>query len=303
MEWAFLFLILVILVIILSISLISLKIQIYRVTGQLHTVLSDSKKEIVTISLGDRGLEHLVELINKIVAKENKNFIEIKHREDKLKENISCLSHDLRTPLTSIRGYLKLLETAPEEKRDKYMEALFGKALKLERLIDDFYQISLLEDGRYSFEYEDVDISELLTEILLENYPLFEEKGITPVIDLPKQSVLIRVDKKACVRIIQNLLFNALNETAGNVSVQLHVLEGMSELIISNSVRNKMIDVNKIFERFYVNDKSRCNGNTGQGLYIVKELLEKMGCRPAMVQLENNRFSISIIFEKADGVL
>ena len=146
MEWAFLFLILVILVIILSISLISLKIQIYRVTGQLHTVLSESKKEIVTISLGDRGLEHLVELINKIVAKENKNFIEIKHREDKLKENISCLSHDLRTPLTSIRGYLKLLETAPEEKRDKYMEALFGKALRLERLIDDFYQISLLRN-------------------------------------------------------------------------------------------------------------------------------------------------------------
>ena len=89
-------------------------------------------------ALSDRRLEHLVEIINQIVSKDNIYLGEIQKKENELKENISCLSHDLRTPLTSIRGYLQLLSSAPDEKRAEYISALSGKALRLERLIDDF---------------------------------------------------------------------------------------------------------------------------------------------------------------------
>ena len=140
MGWAIMFLVLIALVIILSISLINWKIQIYKVIVQLNAILNRKTKKLVTVSLSDRRLEHLVEIINQIVSKDNIYLGEIQKKENELKENISCLSHDLRTPLTSIRGYLQLLSSAPDEKRAEYISALSGKALRLERLIDDFYQ-------------------------------------------------------------------------------------------------------------------------------------------------------------------
>lgn len=304
MKWAFLFVILFILVIILSFWLIDLEIQIHKITGQLHTALDADRKELITISLGDKSIERLTENINQLIIKENDSILEIKRRENKLKENISCLSHDLRTPLTSIRGYLKLMENASEKERDNYMEVVFKKSLKLESLIDEFYQISLLEDGRYLFEYENIDISELLTEILLENYSLFKEKNIIPEIDLPDQSVLIYADKKACIRIIQNLLFNALEETTGGVQIQLIQTDKTINLTVQNPINNLEIpEPDKLFERFYTRDKSRKNGRSGQGLYVVKKLLAEMKCEEPQVHIADNCFSISVKWKSLEHVL
>ena len=100
MGWAIMFLVLIALVIILSISLINWKIQIYKVIVQLNAILNRKTKKLVTVSLSDRRLEHLVEIINQIVSKDNIYLGEIQKKENELKENISCLSHDLRTPLT-----------------------------------------------------------------------------------------------------------------------------------------------------------------------------------------------------------
>ena len=126
MGWAIMFLVLIALVIILSISLINWKIQIYKVIVQLNAILNRKTKKLVTVSLSDRRLEHLVEIINQIVSKDNIYLGEIQKKENELKENISCLSHDLRTPLTSIRGYLQLLSIAPDEKRAEYISALYN---------------------------------------------------------------------------------------------------------------------------------------------------------------------------------
>lgn len=300
MEWAILFLILFVLVIGLSISLINLKIQIYRITTQLQNILNTKEdKQLVTISLGDRNLEKLAEVLNQIVMRENDYFIRIKCREDSLKENISCLSHDLRTPLTSIRGYLQLLEDAPENKKNEYIDALQKKAFRLERLIDDFYQISLLDEGRYIFEYEIIDISSLLTEILLENYSLFTDKNVTPVISIPEQILYIYTDKTACVRIIQNLLFNALSETVGEISISLLETDDSVKLSVENSISDFQIeDTTKLFDRFYTGNSARNNGNSGQGLYIVKKLLLQMGCTSPSIFVTNNLFTISVKFKK-----
>lgn len=94
MGWAILFLVLVVLVIILSISLINWKMQIHKVNVQLNAILNGETKKLVTISLTDRRLEHLVEIINQIVSKDNIYLGEIRKKEDELKENISCLSHE-----------------------------------------------------------------------------------------------------------------------------------------------------------------------------------------------------------------
>ena len=236
MGWAIMFLVLIALVIILSISLINWKIQIYKVIVQLNAILNRKTKKLVTVSLSDRRLEHLVEIINQIVSKDNIYLGEIQKKENELKENISCLSHDLRTPLTSIRGYLQLLSSAPDEKRAEYISALSGKALRLERLIDDFYQISLLEAGQYPFYYEKVELCSLLTEILLDNYSIFSVNGIEPQIEIPNMDIYLNADRKACIRIIQNLIFNAVTSTTNNVVIQLINIADSVQLCIKNPV-------------------------------------------------------------------
>ena len=271
MGWAILFLVLVVLVIILSISLINWKMQIHKVNVQLNAILNGETKKLVTISLTDRRLEHLVEIINQIVSKDNIYLGEIRKKEDELKENISCLSHDLRTPLTSIRGYLQLLSSAPDEKRQEYISALSGKALRLERLIDDFYQISLLEAGQYPFYYGKVELCSLLTEILLDNYSTFSVNGIEPQIEIPDVNIYLNADRKACIRIIQNLIFNAITSTTSNVVVQLIYNTDSVQLCIKNPIATiPTEEYSKLLERFYVADISRSNGTSGQGLYIVK---------------------------------
>lgn len=297
MGWAILFLVLVVLVIILSISLINWKMQIHKVNVQLNAILNGETKKLVTISLTDRRLEHLVEIINQIVSKDNIYLGEIRKKEDELKENISCLSHDLRTPLTSIRGYLQLLSSAPDEKRQEYISALSGKALRLERLIDDFYQISLLEAGQYPFYYGKVELCSLLTEILLDNYSTFSVNGIEPQIEIPDVNIYLNADRKACIRIIQNLIFNAITSTTSNVVVQLIYNTDSVQLCIKNPIATiPTEEYSKLLERFYVADISRSNGTSGQGLYIVKKLLLLMNCKNPKIEIQDHIFKITIDF-------
>lgn len=260
--------------------------QIHKVNVQLNAILNGETKKLVTISLTDRRLEHLVEIINQIVSKDNIYLGEIRKKEDELKENISCLSHDLRTPLTSIRGYLQLLSSAPDEKRQEYISALSGKALRLERLIDDFYQISLLEAGQYPFYYGKVELCSLLTEILLDNYSTFSVNGIEPQIEIPDVNIYLNADRKACIRIIQNLIFNAITSTTSNVVVQLIYNTDSVQLCIKNPIATiPTEEYSKLLERFYVADISRSNGTSGQGLYIVKKLLLLMNCKNPIIEI------------------
>lgn len=297
MGWAIFFLVLIILVTVLLVALINWKIQIYRVIVQLQAILDGKTKKMVTVSLSDKRLEHLTEIINQIALKNNTHLTAIQKREQELKENISCLSHDLRTPLTSIRGYLQLLSDAPDEKRTEYIHALSGKAFRLERLIDDFYQISLLEAGEYPLSYEKIELCSLLTDVLLDNYSVFSEKGIEPQIEIPVESMFIHADKIACVRIIQNLLFNALNATAGNIVVQLSYCSERVRLCVKNSLTEiPTEELSKLFERFYVADVSRSNGTSGQGLYIVKKLLLWMNCQEPTISICDHTFEITVDF-------
>ena len=242
----------------------------------------------------------IVTVADEIIVLTAKEYIylgEIQKKENELKENISCLSHDLRTPLTSIRGYLQLLSSAPDEKRAEYISALSGKALRLERLIDDFYQISLLEAGQYPFYYEKVELCSLLTEILLDNYSIFSVNGIEPQIEIPNMDIYLNADRKACIRIIQNLIFNAVTSTTNNVVIQLINIADSVQLCIKNPVASiPTEEYSKLLERFYVADVSRSNGTSGQGLYIVKKLLLMMNCTNPIIEIHDHNFMITIDF-------
>lgn len=293
MFWIFIFILLFLMIYILK--LFCWKKQIRKINIQLQEILDGKTHKFITLTLMDKDLENMTEMINVIIERERVSYGQAQIKEDKQKENNTCLSHDLRTPLTSIRGYLELMQNASEEKRAKYVEALLGKAIRLEQLINDFYQISLLDDNEFSYKKETIELNKLITDVLLDNYSLFENKNIIPKIQLAKEDIFLDSDKTALMRIFQNLIVNAIHSTAGNLSVNVILNNRDLKVSIQNTIKQDFhLDAKKIFDRFYSGDFSRNNGSSGQGLYIVKKLLMQLGCEEPDVNITERSFEIIV---------
>ena len=295
MIWILIFALLLSILILLGFEFSCWKKQIRDISAQLQKILNGETQKYITITLMDKNLEKMTEMINKIVENERVNLGRAQRKEDKQKENIACLSHDLRTPLTSIRGYLELMQKATDEKRPLYIEALQAKALRLEQLINDFYQISLLDDNEFSYKKEKIELNNFITNILLDNYSLFEKNKITPEIHLIEEEIFIASDKMALTRVFQNLIVNAVHSTAGNLNINLIFNDEQLIISIQNSIKeDSSLDSTRIFDRFYSGDFSRSNGNSGQGLYIVRKLLMQLGCEEPRVTISKKSFEIIV---------
>lgn len=289
-------LILTIALALIIILFISQKVQINKIIEQLKN------DEHIRVTLNNSSIEELANAINKKISKCKEEQVNINKREEKLKESIANLSHDLRTPLTSIQGYLTLLEECNDKDKERYLEVIRLKATSLEKLIKDFYEISILDDNKFIIETYSIDITSIIGEVLMSNYSLFSEKDIEPRMNIPKEEMMIIGEVVACERIIQNLITNAIKYSTGEIELNLIRTKGEIIFTISNSVKDTdQIEITNLFDRFYVADKSRSSGNTGLGLFIVKILLEKIGGRVLDISLENNRINISIAFKNIDN--
>lgn len=295
MIWILIFALLLSILILLGFEFSCWKKQIRDISAQLQKILNGETQKYITITLMDKNLEKMTEMINKIVEKERVNLGRAQRKEDKQKENIACLSHDLRTPLTSIRGYLELMQKAADDKQPIYIAALQAKALRLEQLINDFYQISLLDDHEYVYKKEKIELNKLITDVLLDHYSLFEKNKITPEIQLAEKEIFIVSDPWALTRIFQNLMVNAAHSTAGKLNINLILNDGQLRVSIQNSIKeDSHVDSTQIFDRFYAGDCSRSNGNSGQGLYIVRKLLIQLGCEEPRVNITKESFEIIV---------
>lgn len=293
MFWIFILTLLFLMIFIFK--LVCWKKQIRKINIQLQEILNEKTQKFITLTLMDKDLEKMTVMINELAERERISMGQAQIKEEKQKENITCLTHDLRTPLTSIRGYLELMQNASDEKRAQYMEALVGKAIRLEQLINDFYQISLLDDNEISYKKEMIELNKLVTEVILDNHSLFENRKIIPEIQLAEEDIFLDSDKTALTRIFQNLIINAIRSTAGILSIRLITNDRELKVSIQNSMKEDFcLDSTKIFDRFYSGDISRGNGNSGQGLYIVKKLLAQLGCEEPRVNITKESFEIIV---------
>lgn len=284
-------LVLLLIVLLIAIPFAFQTIQIRRLTLQLK------KKQKIRLTLSSRIVENLAESINSTIKDQVDSQIDIKRREEKLKQSIAHISHDLRTPLTSIQGYLTLLKDCNAEEKERYLQIIEAKANSLNVLVHDFYYLSILDDPHFRIKTEPVDIVSIITETIISNYTLFNEKNIIPKVDLPTEQMLIVGEKSACQRIILNLVSNAIRYSTGTVNIHLSTSTNGSIFTIRNSVKEiNEHELSSFFDRFYTSDRSRSKGGTGLGLYIVKTLLEKIGGNTHDVSLVNNEIYISIEF-------
>lgn len=275
----FVILILLVLAVILSIKYIVIKKQIHSISRQIEQVTTRESEKMLDISFVDPDLELLAGQINTVFAGQRTATAKTLQHEEQLKESIAGISHDLRTPLTVILGHLQMLkDTDLQPDQLKRVETALRKSYRLKDLIDNFYDLSLLETEQIEPHWEKINLSNLLIDFLAENAPLFESRHVHPQIKIPDTSVFVLADRSMLDRILQNLITNAVRYTTDTVDISLTLSpDGRAIFQISNPVYDpEKLDVDRLFERFYTGDPSRSTESTGLGLSVVKILLKKL---------------------------
>lgn len=282
------YLLLILINITLALSLFSWKQQICQIIKQ----LKENKK--LRISLQNKYIEELAGIINEKDYEEQRAKIQILQEEERLKQSIANISHDLRTPLTSIQGYLTLLRDCEnKDEQENYLSIIQTKADYLTDLVQVFYDLSLIDHEDYTLEIEKVDINKIVTDCLIEKYN--ELKEINPKINTENTPVWILGNSVACKRIIENLITNAIRYSNNYIEISI---DANGIFTIKNSTLElQNIDVNMLFRKFYTVNTSRSNGNTGLGLYIVKELLNKIEGGIKEISYKKNILTISVYFK------
>ena len=285
--------ILSILCLILLFWLVNLKNQIRSISRQLEKRLYDGSLNSIYISLFDSDAVRLAEDINRCFEKDSDTKRALELEERNFRNTIANISHDLRTPLTSIKGYMQLLgATQPSELQQKRIDVINRHVNELGVLIERFFEYSCLLSDDSKLAPESFCLTDELTECLADAVPQFEEKGIAVNFN-QLGHINIVADREKTIRIIQNLVRNCIQHSAGDINVSVEEFGEFARITFSNPVKNfDEIDINRVFDRFYTCDKGSRN-SAGLGLSIVKILTEQMGGR-TFARLDGNIIHISV---------
>ncbi|WP_328150404.1 HAMP domain-containing sensor histidine kinase [Oceanobacillus caeni] len=246
------------------------------------------------MALLDKDVESLGLEINKLIdlyMSENRKRVRFEREQ---KQAIANISHDLRTPLTSILGYIQMAEeddvTAAERK--ELLSIANKRAKRLEMLLKDFFELSIIESTDHQLKSERINLRSITIDVLMSFYDRFYERNMEPTIHIPESDVFIMADESAVTRVIENLISNAISHSDGNIIISLEERDFMVALVVKNDAHSLTEqDVDFMFDRFYRADQSRSGKSTGLGLSIVKSFMEKMN-GTIMGQLSDGQLSI-----------
>ena len=266
----------------LVVRLISLETDIRRISRRLDEIIqTDTNAQLASSSSKD--IVNLVIIINKMLAKNRRDFVAAQRVEADLKRAIINISHDLRTPLTSAKGYLQMMDGEP-----RYMEIVKGRLDNLSGLMDNLFAFSRALEEKP--DIKKMNICNILREVLSESYVELEHKGFVVEINIPETPVYAFGDEDALKRVLQNLIKNA------HVHGKEYLYVGLAESIIEITNRAdglNELEISRIFDRFYTADAARTHKRTGLGLAISKELTEKMGGKIA-TKIENDMLVVQL---------
>lgn len=245
-------------------------------------------EEIRASSVGNRQLraisankvyDKLLKSINDVYEDWQQERIIAQKKSRKVRQEIENISHDLRTPLTSIIGYVDLCKDKQitEEEKTEYLHIIQKRARVLQSFIMDFYEISRMEGDSFPLEIDRLAVQNTLGEIIVAYYHEMEQKKLNVEVNLEEKQCFILVDKIQFHRVINNLIQNAIKYARKNISLQQFTTKDECIIQIKNE-KNQMKEeeLKLIYDRFYTGDISRTSGSTGLGLTISKLLVEKM---------------------------
>ena len=276
--------IIIVVLVLISLMLITRLILIRRNLKEISRELNNTKNEDynrqLKVTLSDKTVEKLAADMNQNLDYQKSLKMETEKSRRQLEQSISDIAHDLRTPLTVIKGNLQMLER--EELSDKgreYLDISRRKADTLKGMVDEFFELSVLESDSKPVELCKLDLIGFLSEFIIENETLIREKNLSPKITFPERTIYVRASKEMLSRVFSNLITNILKYAKDDFELVVEQDDdenAQAVVKVSNHVDDpSTIDIEHIFDRTYRADKARSDGSAGLGLYIAKLLVEK----------------------------
>lgn len=286
--------VLAIVLISLAVQLLSLKSEMRKLKTELELTRNKSYNRQLTVSLIDKDFSALATEMNKNLDYQKQMKLQSERAERSLKQSVSDIAHDLRTPLTVIKGNLQMLESEEKmsEQGREYLRICSEKSESMKQMADEFFELSVLESDSTEITLSKVNITNLLMQFIADNEAVIRSCRLNPDVIFPEKTVFARADKQLLLRMFSNLLNNIVKYAESEFTIALETTEDKCVITFSNPVNSEHIDVEHLFDRTYRADKSRHGTSAGLGLYIVKLLAEKQGAEVS-AELKDNVLKIS----------
>lgn len=285
---------------IMAVCILALLVKIYflkRAAREIEEAFADrlttETNTLIDISSRDRSMRSLANAVNlqlRRLREERHCFLQ---GDLELKNAVTNIAHDLRTPLTAICGYLDLLEQEERPgKQEQYLGIIRSRTEVLTKLTEELFQYSIILSSEKKYETgEAVDLNQVLEESIAAFYAAFRERGIVPRIQMPEKRVVRMLDRPALARVFSNLLQNAIKYSDGDLEI---VLTEAGEIRFVNTASGlNQVQVGRLFDRFYTVEAAR--KSTGLGLAIARTLIDQMN-GTITADYENNQLRIRLSF-------
>ncbi len=283
----------VITVIALTVKILLMQKSAKEIESAFTEMLNSDTNTLIGISSGDKNMRSLANAVNTqlgILRKERHRF---NQGDVELKTAVTNISHDLRTPITAICGYLDLLESEEmSENAARYIGIIGGRVNTLKELTAELFEFSVITAAENELQTEAVAVNEVLEESVAAFYGVLTEKQINPDIVMPEAKVIRMLDRFAILRVFSNLLSNAVKYSDGDLKIELFE---SGKIVFENTASGlSEIEVGKLFDRFYTVDNAR--SSAGLGLSIAREMINQMN-GDITAKYENKKLSIILDFK------
>lgn len=272
MIWLIAALSVVILLLIIKIAVMKKSVREIR-TDFAVLIKGDSNSQI-TLSSRDKDLCMLATDLNESLKEQRKLYLLYHQGDQEMKMAVTNISHDLRTPLTAISGYLELLKDEEKsEQVEKYLSIIEERTGHMKKLTEEMFEYSIItSEGEEELPLEDVDLNRMLEDCVMNYYAVLSEKKIDLTVDITEKKIIRKLNKVQTERVFSNLISNALKYSDGDLSI---TMDDQGEIVFSNHARKiTPVIVERLFGRFYTVENAR--NSTGLGLSIAKTFVERM---------------------------
>lgn len=280
---------------VLLLKYVSLKRNIRHFSQELEKLKDSNYRQPVKITDFDKDIAELAVKVNEHTDIQRQLEKEYEQSRKQLGAIISGISHDFRTPLTASLGYLQMIEKSGElsEKNEEYLSIVMQKNKYLKELSDEFFELTKIENNSDELNIENINLSNILTETVLEQHSWISERNIAADFDI-SEGIIVQTDQHCLSRILNNLMSNAQKYTADRFETALKTENGRVVLRVCNTLSDSSsVNIERVFEPFY-RMEARTTGGSGLGLYVIKILCEKLGWNVSAA-INDNVFSVKII--------
>ena len=282
--------VLVIVCAVMGIKIYLLRKSCDEMLQKLDLIISDDTNTVIRISSDDRKMKRFAEQLNKKLKKIRKEQLRYINGDKELKNAITNISHDLRTPLTAIMGYLDLMENVEKsEKLRQYLTIIRGRAESMKDLTEELFRYSVVLCADVEKTASETVVNKVLEDSLMSFYAALSEKGIAVSVDMTEQKIVRTLNADSLSRVFANLFNNALKYSDGDLDI---TLSEPCVITFSNQASQLTVtQVERLFDRFYTVEMAR--SSTGLGLSIARTLIEQMG-GTISAGLEDERLTVTI---------